>query len=153
VTTRDEDHAGTTITIVDGGDLATLLGHASGGAASNALPVSGRLEIAFAVRDDLVAIGAPAFVRSALDTNGSNSLAADPRFSAALGRVGAANSGVGWVDLAAVRQAIEALVPAGSEQDRYRQDVQPYLAPLDMLAFAGSTASDVDSATFTLITR
>jgi hypothetical protein len=60
---------------------------------------------------------------------------------------------LGWVDLTAVRELAERSVPAGAERDRYDHDVKPYLVPFDMLAFGSATASDVDTSTFTVITK
>lgn len=150
VASHDEDHAGTTITIVDGGDIAQRLGGSTAGLPEG---VSGHVEVAFAVRGDLVAIGAPAFVRQALDATGSASLASNARFTAALGRVGADSPGYGWVDLTAVRGLLENLAPAGADKDRYARDIQPYLAPLDQLVFGVSQSSDVDTMTTSLITK
>jgi Protein of unknown function (DUF3352) len=149
VTSHDEDHNGTTVTIVDAGDAAQRLG----AAASTPLLTSGRLEIAFAVRDDLVAVGPPAFVTSALDASGGNALAADARFSTAIDRVAADSPVSGWVDVTAIRGMIEARLPAGAERDRYERDLKPYATPFDMLAFGAAAGSDVDAGTFTLITK
>ncbi len=151
VSSHDEEHGGTTITIVDAGDLRRFLGAGDLGAP---LPAAGQhAEVAFAVRDDIVAIGAPAFVRSALDASGGGALAASARFTTAVGRVGADSPVQGWVDLTAVRELAERTMPAGADHDRYDHDVKPYLVPFDMLAFGSVPASDVDSTTFSVITR
>ena len=67
-TVRDEDYNGTTITIVEPRPRCKLSGMAGGSAGALPLPVD-KVEIAYAVTDDIVVIGSgPAFVKSVLDT-------------------------------------------------------------------------------------
>jgi hypothetical protein len=146
--THDEDHAGTTITIVDAGSLDRLLG-------SVGAPIgeTSHLEIAFAVRDDLVAVGAPSFVRSALDANGDAALASNDRFQAAIGHVGADNAGFGWLDVSAVRGLVERLASTGMDRDHYEHDIKPYLEPLDSVVLANRSAADFDRGTYSIIVK
>jgi hypothetical protein len=142
LSSRDENHNGTTITI-----LTPSAGQ--DGIAGASLPS----ELAFAVRDDLVVAGTPAFVRAVLDTRADASLASIARFTGPLARVGSDSTSVGWVDLAAVRTRIEALVPAGTDRDRYVSDVAPYLQPLDVVVYGQASASDFDAGTVSLIVK
>jgi hypothetical protein len=129
LTSRDEQHAGTTVTIVS---LP----------ASTASPLS---ELAFAVTDQVVAIGPTAWVERVLDTNGAGSLASDARFGAALGRVDGAHVGLTYANLAAIRDLLEAAAPASSEErTRYEQDVKPYLLPFDALVGTSTVSNDLD---------
>ena len=80
ITVRTEDHNGTTITIIDLGDAGKLSGMAGGDIGVPML--SGHLEIAYAVTDQIVVIGTgPAFVEHVLDTTAGTSLARDPQYS------------------------------------------------------------------------
>ncbi|HET7028848.1 MAG TPA: DUF3352 domain-containing protein [Candidatus Limnocylindrales bacterium] len=147
ISSRDEDHGGTTIAIVKASDLARL------GEPLGAPGLEGDVEVAFAARDDLVVAGSPAFVRAALDTTADASLGSSSRFSGSLARVGSDTTTVGWLDIAAVRGLIERSMPAGDDRTRYEHDVKPYLEPLDVLVYGQAAGSDVDTGTISLITK
>jgi hypothetical protein len=143
ITLRDEDYNGTTITIVDVGDLRALTG-ASGAATTLPLP-AGHLEIAYAVTDKVVVVGTgPAFVKHVLDTTSSTSLASNDRYKKLADRAG---TGVGttFVDLAAIRGLAEkALTDAEpSAMTKYDTDVKPFLDPFDALIASGSVGGDM----------
>ncbi len=73
----------------------------------------------------------------------AKSLVDDARFKGLLGRVGAENMGVGFVDVAAMRGLLEPLTQGQSSADQwsfYTREVQPYLKPLD--ALIGSIRKD-----------
>ena len=153
ISVRDEEHAGTTITIIDLGtarDLATLAG-ALGGAplpedAASDLP-DGHVEISYAATDGVVVIGSgPAFVRHVLDAGAGQSLADDARFSGLVGRVGASHTGVSFVDIAAVRGLVEGLMSEATPEERaeYEESVKPFLTPFDALVGAGVTGNGLD---------
>ncbi|MEO5939967.1 MAG: hypothetical protein ABIZ72_03455, partial [Candidatus Limnocylindrales bacterium] len=64
------------------------------------------------------------------------SLGDEARFKGLLGRVGADNLGVTFLDVAALRALVEPLVQATAPAEawtHYVTDVQPYLKPLDAL--------------------
>jgi hypothetical protein len=129
LTSRDEQHAGTTVTIV-------------GLPASAGSPLP---ELAFAVTDQVVAIGPTTWVERVLDTDAAASLASDPRFSGALGRVDAAHVGLAYANLAGVRDLVEAAAPVSAgERARYEQDVRPYLLPFDAVISASTVSNDLD---------
>jgi hypothetical protein len=148
ITIREEDHAGTTITIVDLGDigmLGSLFGAQAGLPPGAELP-EGRVEFAYASTDDLVVLGSgPSFVRAVLDAGSGASLADDARYQALIAKAGAENVGTTFVDLAAIRELIEKL--AASAPDglaAYERDVKPYLLPLDAVVVSTRLAGDVD---------
>jgi hypothetical protein len=139
ITVRDEDYAGTTITIVDLGDVGSLIGLASGlgGAAvpggMSGLP-TGHVEIAFAATDGVVAVGSgPDFVKHVLDAGAGASLADDARFSGLVERVGSKHVGLTFVDIAAVRALVEGGLKNATAQERtqYETSVKPFLIPFD----------------------
>jgi hypothetical protein len=148
ITVREEQYAGTTITIVDLGtaaDLGALAGGLGGlpipsGAPTN-LP-TGHIEIAYAAPDGAVIIGSsPVFVRHALDAAAGQSLADDARFTALVGRVGAAHTAISYVDIAAVRGLVEGQLGKATPKERadYEESVKPFLTPFD--AFVGATVT------------
>jgi hypothetical protein len=143
ITVREEPYAGTTITIVDVGDLSKLTGP---GVQVGALPLpSDHLEIAYAVTNDLVVIGSgPAFVKHVLDTSEGTSLANDAQYKDLAGRVGA-GTGQSFVDITAVRQLIEKAAADGdaASHQRYETDVKPFLEPFDALFASGSYDGDL----------
>jgi uncharacterized protein DUF3352 len=139
VKTTEEEYAGTTITLVRQSD-------------SSATP--GFPGIAFAVRDDLVVVGwGDAFVKAVLDAKAGSSLADQERYKQAMGLVGAENSGQAYVDIAAVREAIEAIVPDGPGKDRYLKEYEPYLAPFDVTAASGTIDGQVMKGQFVLTVK
>lgn len=155
LTIRDEDYNGTTITILDLGSAQDLMGMAGalGGATlptdPSTMPIpAGNVEIAFAATDGVVVIGSsPAFVRSVLDAGVGSSLADDARFAALVARVGAAHTGVSFVDIAAIRGLVENLLPEATAQKRaeYEESIKPFLVPFDAFVAAGVAGDDLDA--------
>ena len=148
ITVRDEDHAGTTITIIDLGTAEEPGGvgqrsrrrRRSGDATAN-LP-DGHIEISYAATDGVVIIGSgPDFVRHALDAGAGQSLADDERFAGLIGRVGATHTGLSFVDIAAVRTLIEGKLPEASAEERaeYEESIKPFLTPFDAFVAASVT--------------
>lgn len=157
VTVREEDHNGTEITIFDLGDAGSLggmFGMPAGMPGSPVpAPLEGRVELAVAATDQVVVLGAsPSFVRAVLDAGAGDSLADNGRYQELLGKVGAENVGVTFVDLAAIRGLLETLgasEPAAMET--YNRDIKPYLAPFDAIISGGRLDGEVDRS-MTLIT-
>lgn len=147
ITVRDESYAGTTITIVDLGDLAGLAsqaGLAPEVLGSGALP-TGHVELAYAITDQVVVLGSgPGFVRSVLDTTAATSIAASDRYKALVARIGP-GAGIAFADLTAIRELIEsAMVNADpSELAKYETDVKPFLVPFDAVIGSSSVKDDV----------
>ena len=133
VTVSDEQYSGTTITVIKAANPSTEPDFPG---------------IAFAVRDDLVAIGwGDGFVKAVLDAKPGASLADQARYKQAFSMVGAENIGQGYVDVAAVRQAIESAAPAGADMKQYTEEYKPYLAPFDLFAFASTSDGSVITGT------
>jgi hypothetical protein len=128
------DHGGTSITTIQFED------------SSGSTPVWAS-SLQYAVTDQRVVIGTGAsFVGRVLDMQSSSSLAGNTRFSSALSSVGGTpNIGDVWLDLTALRTALEPLVPADSKTV-YETSVKPWVAPFDYLVSAGkSDGQRVDS--------
>ncbi len=86
-----------------------------------------------------------------IDTTAGTTLAASPRYRAAIERAGSPNAGQVYVDLAGLIESSAALLPAG-ERARYEQEVRPFLEPLGALAGAG-LAGDPIRVRFIVTTR
>lgn len=146
VEVRGEEYAGTTITIVDLGNVGDLAGLA--GVPSDMLGPSpaadAHIELAYAIRDDVVVIGSgPGFVRNVLDTTTETSLASGQRYKDLAGRAG---KGVGtFADLTALRELFEQAMSTASPTDvaQYEQEVKPFLLPFDALVGSSSLQGDV----------
>jgi hypothetical protein len=127
ISSRTEDHNGTTITIIDLGNVP--------GMSTSGLPPGYKPEIAWASNADVVVVGyGSAFVKEVLDAKPGASLGDDARFKGLLDRVGAENLGITFVDIAAIRSLVEPLVQAqvpAATWAQYTKEIQPYLSPLD----------------------
>jgi hypothetical protein len=148
VSVRDETYNGSTITIVDLGDLSGLLGRAGVQpdqlGPGMALP-TGHVELAYAVTDQVVAIGSgPSFVRHVLDTTPTTSIASTDRYRSLVGRLGN-GTGVTFVDIAAIRGLLENAMAGVSPGDvsKYEQEVKPFLVPFDALVEGSSVSGGV----------
>jgi hypothetical protein len=143
ITVRQEDYNGTSITIIDLGDVGKLSGMAG---STDGLPMpTGHLEIAYAVTDRIVVVGTgPAFVKHVLDTTPGTSLARDPQYADLAGKAGP-GTGASFVDITAVREMIEKAVadsdPAALKH--YETDVKPFLVPFDAMFASGSVDGDL----------
>jgi hypothetical protein len=151
VTVRDEPYAGTTITIVDLGDLESLseLGGVSPEMLGTAVLPTGRVELAYAVTDGVVVLGSgPSFVQHVLDTTPATSIASNERYKALVGRIGQ-GSGTGFVDITAIRELVESTAAGASVADLadYEQNVKPFLVPLDALISSTSVKDDIARST------
>ena len=120
ISVSDADHNGTTIT--------TIKVDAGAGVPAWATTYQ------YAVTDRHVILGnGDTFVARVLDLDKAHSLAGQARFSAGLDSVGgASNIGSVWLDVAALRAALEPLVPTDTS-GTYRSQVQPWLAPFDYI--------------------
>ena len=155
VTVRDEAYAGTTITVVDLGELADLLGQAGISPdllGAGQLP-TGRIELSYAVTDQVVVFGSgPGFVKRVLDTTAATSIAANERYKTLAGRVGK-GIGIAYLDLTAIREGIESALanadPAAVAA--YEQEVKPFLVPFDALAVGAAVDGEMTRST-TIVT-
>jgi hypothetical protein len=150
ITVKDEAYAGATITTIDLGDVGTLLessGLSSGMLGPGVTLPTGRVELAYAVTDQVVVFGTgPAFVKHVLDTTSGSSLASNDRYKALVSRVGS-GTGTAFVDIAAIRAMAEGALATldPSAAAHYKEDVAPYLAPFDALMSSGSVGNDLSS--------
>lgn len=139
ITLQEIDHAGTTIYVLDLGDMGSLFGLSRGmmGGTSGT-----DLVLAFAQRDDLVILGASlAFVESVLDVHDGASLADNVRYRHALERAGATNRGQGFVDIAAILEAAE-LQLTGDAAASWDANTKPWVSPFEGLAFSAQHDGD-----------
>jgi Protein of unknown function (DUF3352) len=143
IATRTEDHNGTKITIID---LSGMPGASTAG-----LPPGYKAEFAWATKADVTVLGYGAsFVAAVLDAGPGNSLADDARFKGLLGRVGADNMGIAFLDIAAIRALVEPLVQTQAPADKwtyYTTEIQPYLKPLDAVISAIRKDGGLDRGT------
>jgi hypothetical protein len=152
ITVRDEEYAGTTITIIDLGSAKDLAALASG-LGDTPLPddasqlPDGHIELSYAATDAVVVIGSgPDFIKHVLDAGAGQSLAEDARFTSLVGRVGASHTGVSFVDIAGVRGLVEGLLSEATPEERaeYEESIKPFLTPFDALIAAGTTDGSLD---------
>jgi len=108
----------------------------------------------YAVTDQRVVIGSgDSFVARVLDMQSANSLASNPRFRAALDRVGgASNNSDFWFDLSGLRTALEPLVPADS-QSVYQNSIKPWVAPFDYVIGAGKSDGQQIEGRFAVVVK
>ena len=152
---RDETYAGTTITVIDFGDVSDLAGAAGvpPDVTVGGVTPAGNVELAYAVTDQVVIIGAgPGFVRHVLDTTAATSLAATERYKAVFNRAGQ-GTGVGYVDIAAIRALLESAMAENAPADlaAYEQEIKPFLEPFDVLIATTRLDNNLTHAT-TIIT-
>ena len=70
-----------------------------------------------------------------------------------LGRVDAENTGVTFVDIAAIRGLAESAMSSATDQQRteYEESIKPFLTPFDALISTGAVGGEL-AETHTLIT-
>jgi hypothetical protein len=137
ITLSDSDHDGVTVTTVDFGDVSSVLG-------SMGIPGAevGRLEIAFAVRDDVVVIaGGGGTVERILDVESGSSLATSGTYVRAIDLAGPRNNLQLFVALDATLTLAEGFLPA-AELETWTTELKPYL---DHLAGIGVTSVTTDT--------
>ena len=127
VTVDKQQHGDATITVITPNDLPP------------GMPFS---SLAVTVAGGRLYIGLDDFVTSALDRTAADSLATTPRFKAGLAAGGTDNTGVLFVDIAALRGNIEGMVPAAELSD-YDANVKPFVEPLDYLMMVGRNDNGV----------
>jgi hypothetical protein len=139
LTVSDEQHGDATITTVDFGELRRLMEQTGETVKPEELEYFGgadaHLQLSWAITDDVVVVGlGPDFVKHVLDTEPSSSLAENDRYQGLLDRTGKENAGSYFVDVTAVRAAIEEALPDGPGMlEKYGSEVKPFLAPFDAI--------------------
>ena len=94
--------------------------------------------LAMSLSNGRLLLGTHDFVTGTLDRTRAESLAARPEYQAALNAAGTSNSGVMFVDIAALRTAYEGMLPTESSGD-YNLNEQPFLEPLSNLSVVNVT--------------
>jgi hypothetical protein len=146
VEVSEEDYKGTTIHVLDLGGLASMGGEALG----TSIPADA--SIAYAVTDEVVVIGyGTDFVKAVIDAKDGASLADQQRFADALAQAGPEHASLVWLDVAAVRGAVESMVPADMKTD-YEKELKPYLVGFDALIGTTTPGADIDAGTLILRT-
>ncbi len=141
ITVTTEQYAGRTITLI-GGDFSQFNG--SSAIVPGEAGAMGKVELAIAQTDSLViASVGDTFVKSVLDTKAGSSLADQATYKRALDLAGASNAEQMFVDLAAVRTAIEALGAKSPEMAAYDSNVKPYLVPIESVALSVSLSNGI----------
>jgi hypothetical protein len=140
VTVSDADHNGTKIT--------TIKVHAGTGTPAWATTYQ------YAVTDQRVVIGSgETLVARVLDTQQADSLAGQQRFASGVEGVGgASNIGTLWVDLTALRTAVEPMIPADAAAT-YRTELQPWLTPFDYIAGTNRADGQQLSSRFAIVLK
>ena len=146
----DEDHDGTTVTSITIENVGDLVGAATGGSLDGPDDVPDSIVIAYAVSDEVVTIGYTAdFVKAVLDTRGGESLATTDRFKGMLDRADKVHGSLSWVDVAAIRDLVEGMIP-DAERGEYDADVKPYLAAFDAIIATSVPGDDLDTGTIVM---
>lgn len=130
VQVHDEAVGGTTMTVVDLGDLTSLLQRFGG--ASVPVPAGTHVTVAFAAKGSAVVAGGDAFVRSLLSVSAGASLADAAGYKHALGRAAAENLGEIYVGTGSVLAVADAALPA-ADRGSFDADTKPYLEPFDAI--------------------
>ncbi len=140
------DYKGTTIHVLDLSGIAAMGGEALG----TDLPADA--SIAYAVTDDVVVLGyGTDFVKAVLDAKDGESLADQDRFASALAQAGVEHASLVWLDIAAVRGAVEGMIPNEMKTD-YEKEFKPYLVGFDALIGTTTPGEQIDAGTLILRT-
>jgi hypothetical protein len=113
------------------------------------LPIPTALVVQYAVTDDRALIGlGDAFIGRVLELDPADALASVARFSDSVDEFGgASNTGVAWLDLTGLREAIETyLEPRLGTMDPdgyYETEIRPWLLPLDRIVSVTRLEGDV----------
>jgi hypothetical protein len=130
----------TTVTLVDFGDAAGLLGRLGASVGSATLPPGTRVVLSVAAHGSAVIVGSgERFARRIIDTASGSSLANAASYRTATGRVGTSSTGQLYVAIQPLLALAEATIPQ-AQRAYYESDVKPYLEPLD--AFVETTTAD-----------
>ena len=132
VQTHDESVGGTTMTVVDLGDLGSLLKGVGGGTVTVPLPAGTHVTIAFAAKGAAVVAGGDAFVRAALGVQAGGSLADSAGYKHALGHAAAENLGEIYVGTGSILGLADTLIPE-AQRASFDTDTKPYLEPFDAI--------------------
>jgi hypothetical protein len=108
--------------------------------------------LAVSAQGSLFAIGTVDFVKAVLDTPASASLASQAGYQNAINVAGGAGVMDAYVNIAGVREGLEALIPA-VDQASYTTDVQPFLEPFDAFAAVEKAPAGTRTSRFVLVLK
>ncbi|MBA2488270.1 MAG: DUF3352 domain-containing protein [Chloroflexi bacterium] len=101
--------------------------------------------LSYAVHEGIFYLGLSDFVRAAVVRAAADSLASTDAYRTAVEAAGGVtNSGLAYLDIASIRQAVERYLPPDALA--LYEDRRPYIEPLDRLVVVG-TSADADIAT------
>jgi hypothetical protein len=129
MTIEEQEHAGATITVIH---LGTGL-----------LPGQELPTVAVTVANGRVYVGLDDFVTGALDRTAADSLASSTRLQAPISEVGSENAGVVYVDIAALRDMVENLMPA-ADRTRYETEIKPFVEPITHFVVVNRTENGIN---------
>ena len=151
ITVSEETYAGQTITLISG-DFNQL--HGSGAIVPGMAGSLGKVQLAIAQTSSLVIAGVgDGFVKAVLDTRAGSALADQAAYQKAINLAGANNAGQMFVNLTALRTAIEALAAKSSGIAAYDSDIKPYLIPIESIALSVTASNGVASERFVLVLK
>jgi hypothetical protein len=110
--------------------------------ATSTSPEAEGVNVAWVVTDDLVAIGLESWVKAVLDTSSNESLASNPRFSDALGRVDAEHASLVYVNASGLYDWIEA--EGGELGSAQAEHAREYVEAIGAIIATTTTSSDTD---------
>jgi hypothetical protein len=122
ITIEEQQHGDATITVINLGDEI--------GQGEDVPPVS------VTVARGRLYVGLGDFVTNSLDQAEADSLAAAPRLQAALNAAGHENAALAYVDIAALRGAVEAMAP-NADRTKYETEIKPFVEPLKQFVLVG----------------
>lgn len=128
---EEREHGAATITVIE-------IGPALGG-----LDEIGIGSLSVTVTNGRLFVGFGDFVTNALDRNTADSLASRPEYSGAVQAAGTSNTGVLFVDIAALRAVAEEHLVPESDRAEYEQDYKPFIEPLSHISAVGSNEGGI----------
>ncbi len=148
ITMRTESYHDQTITIFEG----NLDGN--GTLAPGAAMPAEQVSIAVAQTKDLVIVGVgDGFVKAVLDTKSGSSLADQPGYQRAIDLAGSSAASQGYIDLTAVRTAVESMAAGSSDLKAYDSDLKPFLEPFQSIAWSQSSDGNLSTGRIVLVLK
>ena len=128
VTIEERQHGQATITVIRASGLPAEVPFQS---------------LALTVTGGHLVMGLDDFVTRVIDQTAADSLAATPRFKAALAAAGGANSYAAmFLDIGAIRASLEGLIPPDSRA-QYDSEIKPFVEPIDYLMVVGDSDNGI----------